>query len=44
MRLSAKYVPTHTVLSSFDPEKMGGKTLSMSDYGVLLTMGPTVLQ
>jgi len=44
MRRCAKYVPTHTVLSSFEPEKMGGTTVSMSDYAVLLTVGPTVLQ
>jgi len=44
MRRCAKYVPTHTVLSSFEPENMGGTTLSMSDYAVLLTVGPTVLQ
>ena len=43
MRRCAKYVPTHTVLS-FEPEKMGGTTLSMSDYAVPLTVGPTVLQ
>ena len=40
----AKYVPTHTVLSSFEPEKMGGTTLSMTDYAVLLTVSPIVLQ
>ena len=44
MRRCSKHVPTHTVLSSFEPEKMGGTTLSMSDYAVLLTVGPTVLQ
>jgi len=44
MRRCAKYVPTHTFLSSFEPETMGGTTLSMSDYAVLLTMSPTVLQ
>jgi len=44
MRASAKHVPTHTILSSFEPEKMGGTTLSMSDYAVLLTVSPTVLQ
>jgi len=44
MRRCAKFVPTHTVSSSFEPEKMGGTTLSMSDYSVLLTVGPTVLQ
>jgi len=32
MRRCAKYVPTHTVLSSFEPEKMGGTTLLMSEY------------
>ena len=44
MRRSSKHVPTHTILSSFEPEKMGGTTLSMSDYAVLLTVGPTVLE
>jgi len=44
MRRSAKHVPTHTILSSFEPEKMGGTTLSMSDYAVLITVSPTVLQ
>jgi len=44
MRRSAKHIPSHTVLSSLEPEKMGGTTLSMSDYAVLLTVGPTVLQ
>jgi len=44
MRRSAKHIPTHTVLSSLEPEKMGGTTLSMSDYAVLLTVGPTLLQ
>jgi len=44
MRRCAKYVPTHTVLSSLEPETMGGTTLSMSNYAVLLTVGPTVLQ
>jgi len=38
MRRCAKYVPTHTVLSSFEPEKMCGTTLSMSNYAVLLTV------
>ena len=44
MRRSSKHVPTHTILSSFKPEKMGGTTLSVSDYAVLLTVGPTVLE
>ena len=44
MRRSARHVPTHAVLSSFEPEKVGGTTLSMSDYAVLITVGPTVLQ
>jgi len=44
MRRSVKHVPKHTVLSSFEPEKMGGTTLSMSDYAVLLTVSPTVLE
>jgi len=43
-RRSAKHFPTNTILSSFEPTKMGGKTLSMSDYAVLLTVGPAVLQ
>jgi len=41
MQRSAKHVPSHTVLSSLEPEKMGGTTLSMSDYAILLTVGPT---
>jgi len=44
MRRSAKHVPTNTILSTFEPEKMGGTTLSMSDYAVLITVSPTVLQ
>jgi len=44
MRRSATHVPTHTILSSFEPEKRGGTTLSMSDYAVLITVRPTVLQ
>jgi len=44
MRRSSKHVPTHTILSSFEPEKMGSTTLSMSDHAVLLTVGPTVLE
>ena len=44
MRLRAKHIPNHTVLSSLEPEKMGSTTLSMSDYAVLLTVGSTVLQ
>jgi len=43
-RRSSKHVPTHTILLSFEPEKMGGTTLSMSEYAVLLTVGPTVLE
>jgi len=44
VRRSAKHVPTHTILSSFEPGKMDGKTLPMSDYAVLITVSPTVLQ
>jgi len=44
MRRTAKHVPKHTVLFSFKPEKMGGTALSMSDYAVLLTVSPTVLE
>jgi len=44
MRRSAKHVPTHSVLSSLEPEKMGGTTLLMSDYAALLTVIPTVLE
>ena len=43
MRACYRYVPRHTVLKAFEPEKMGGTTLSMSDYAVLLTIAPTVL-
>ena len=43
MRVCSRYVPRHTVLKAFEPEKMGGTTLSMSDYAVLLTIAPTVL-
>jgi len=44
MRRCSKHVPKHTVLSSSKPEKMGGTKPSMSDFAVLLTVGPTVLQ
>jgi len=44
MRRSAKHVPTHSIRSSFEPERMGGTTLTMSDYTVLITVSPTVLQ
>jgi len=44
MRRSEKHVQKLTVLSSFEPEKMGGTTLSMFDYAVLLTVSPTVLE
>jgi len=44
MRRSANHIPSHTVLSSLEPETMRGTTLSMSDYAVLLTVGPTVPQ
>jgi len=43
MRACSRYVPRHTVLKAFEPEKMGGTTLSMSDCAVLLTIAPTVL-
>jgi len=36
-------MPYHYVLSSFEPEKIGGTTLSMSDYSVLLNVAPMVL-
>jgi len=42
MRRCAKHVPTHTILSSFEPEQNGGTTSSMSHCAVLLTVGPTV--
>jgi len=44
IRRSTKHAPKHTVLSSFEPEKMGSTTLSMSDYAVLLTVSLTVLE
>jgi len=44
MRRSAKHVPTHTILSSVEPEKMGGTTLSILHCAVLITVSPTVLQ
>jgi len=44
MRRSAKHVPTQTILPLFEPEKIGGTTLSISDYAVLITVSPTVLQ
>jgi len=43
MRACSRYVPRHTGFIDFEPEKMGGTTLSMSDYAVLLTNAPTVL-
>ena len=43
MRRGARHVPTRTILSSFEPEKVRGTTLSMSDYAVLITVGHTVL-
>jgi len=43
MRVCSRYVPRHTVLKAFEPEKMGGTTLSMSDHAVLLTIALTVL-
>jgi len=44
MRRSAKYLPTRTILSSFEPEKMGETKLSISDYAVLITVSPKFLQ
>jgi len=43
MRACSRCVPRHTVLKAFKTEKLGGTTLSMSDYAVLLTIAPTVL-
>jgi len=43
MRATATHVPSNTVLSALEPEKMGGTTLSMADYVVLLNIAPTVL-
>ena len=43
MRLCSLYVPRHAVLKAFEPEKMCGTTVPMSDYAVLLTIAPTVL-
>jgi len=44
VRACAAHVPTYTVLTTFEPKKMGGTTLSMSDYAGLLTVTPTVLE
>jgi len=44
LRRSAKHVPTHTILSSVEPEKMGGTTLSILHCAVLIKVSPTVLQ
>jgi len=44
MRRSAKHLPTRTILSSFEPEKMGETKLSISDYAVLITVSPKFLQ
>jgi len=43
MRAAATHVPSNTVLTAFEPEKMGGTTFSMADYVVLLNIAPTVL-
>ena len=43
-RACAAHVPTYTVLTTFEFEKTGGTTLSMSDYAVLFTVTPTVLK
>ena len=43
-RACAAHVPTYTVSTTFEPEKTGGTTLSISDYAVLLTETPTVLE
>jgi len=43
-RAFAAHVSTNTVLTTFEPEKTGGTTLSMSDYAVLLTVTPAVLE
>ena len=43
MRACSRYVHRHNVLKAFEPEKMGGTTLSMSDYAVFLTISPKVL-
>jgi len=43
MRAAATHVPPNTVLSAFEPEKMGGTTFSMADCVVLLNTAPTVL-
>ena len=43
MRSCSQHMPGHTVLKAFEPEKMGGTTLSMFDYAVLLPIAPTVL-
>ena len=41
---SAKHVPTHTIPCSFETGKIGGTTLSILDYAVLITVGPNVLR
>ena len=43
MRAAATHVPSNTVLTAFEPEKMGGTTFSMADYVVVLNIVPTVL-
>jgi len=43
MRACPRYLPRHTVLKAFEPEKMGGTTLSMPDHAVLFTITPTVM-
>jgi len=43
MRACYGFIPRHTVLKAFDPEHLGGRALSMSDYSVLFTIASTVL-
>ena len=43
MKAVAPSMPYHYLLSSFEPEKIGETTLSMSDYSVLLNVAPMVL-
>jgi len=44
MRRGAKHAPTHTILTRLEPQGMGGTTLSVSDYAMLLTIDRTVIQ
>lgn len=43
MRACSAVSPRSTVLPSFEPEWMGGTTLSMSDSSVFLSIKPTVI-